>query len=185
MPTVRSRIEQATAKQGPSTDRSTKKAKIEPQASTPMDIRLGLTSDEMLSQPLRWGIIGASNISSDWSKCLQEVPGTVLEAVAARSAQKAEKFRVDHGINKVHETYEKLCADPGALLHTTAVYHCIPLLYENATAVCRCRMPLLSPVVLYSRHAIPRSFNYDSVATPLAYVVYGFRCGCGLHWHHY
>ena len=153
MPTVRSRIEQATAKQGPSTDRSTKKAKIEPQASTPMDIRLGLTSDEMLSQPLRWGIIGASNISSDWSKCLQEVPGTVLEAVAARSAQKAEKFRVDHGINKVHETYEKLCADPGALLYAhcriplpyapaTAAYQCTPLLHTTAYH-CRMKMPLL------------------------------------------
>ena len=28
-------------------------------------------------------------------------------------------------------------------------------------------------MVLYSHHAIPQSFNYESVATPLAYVVYG------------
>eukprot|EP00658_Telonema_sp_P-2_P037245 TRINITY_DN26804_c0_g2_i1.p1 TRINITY_DN26804_c0_g2~~TRINITY_DN26804_c0_g2_i1.p1 ORF type:complete len:345 (+),score=67.50 TRINITY_DN26804_c0_g2_i1:225-1259(+) len=79
---------------------------------TPMDIRLGLTSPEHLDQPLRWGLIGASSISSDWAKCLQEVPGAVVHAVAARSPEKAEHFRDQHGINRVHATYQELCLDP-------------------------------------------------------------------------
>jgi len=34
--------------------------------STPMDIRLGMTAPEDVAFPLRWGIIGAGNISAQW-----------------------------------------------------------------------------------------------------------------------
>merc|ERR1711865_282615 len=78
----------------------------------PLDVRLGLTTEKLHSAPLRWGIIGASSISSDWSKCLQEIPGSVLHAVAARSAEKAETFRSEHQFAKCHTTYAELCADP-------------------------------------------------------------------------
>ena len=43
--------------------------------NTPMDIRLGLTHEDGIHHKLRWGIISASSISSDWVKSLQDVPG--------------------------------------------------------------------------------------------------------------
>ena len=43
--------------------------------NTPLDIRMGLTKEEGIYHPLRWGIISASAIASDWIKSLQDVPG--------------------------------------------------------------------------------------------------------------
>ena len=52
--------------------------------NTPMDIRLGLTQEDGIKHKLRWGIISASSISSDWVKSLQDVPGARFAAIAAR-----------------------------------------------------------------------------------------------------
>ena len=41
--------------------------------NTPLDIRMGLTKEEGINHPLRWGIISASAIASDWIKSLQDV----------------------------------------------------------------------------------------------------------------
>eukprot|EP01050_Picozoa_sp_SAG11_P043687 SAG11_NODE_20827_length_437_cov_1.068047_1_plen_102_part_10 len=52
--------------------------------TTPLDIRLGLTSAEGIHHTLRWGVVSASAIASDWIKSLQDVPGAVLQAVWVR-----------------------------------------------------------------------------------------------------
>ncbi|CAK0866616.1 unnamed protein product [Prorocentrum cordatum] len=52
----------------------------------PLDVRRGLTEASSVSRRLHWGILGASDISSDWAKCLKEVPGAELVAVAARTS---------------------------------------------------------------------------------------------------
>ena len=39
--------------------------------TTPLDIRLGLTKEEGIHHKLRWGIVSASAIASDWIKSLQ------------------------------------------------------------------------------------------------------------------
>jgi len=80
--------------------------------ATSMDIRLGLTKKSDIAFKLNWGLIGAGGISSDWSKCLKEVPGASLAGVAARSFESAEKFAVEHGVTKAHRCYEELVNDP-------------------------------------------------------------------------
>ena len=80
--------------------------------STPLDVRDGLTSADGVSHPLRWGVLGASNISSDWCKCLRHVPGASIVAVAARSLERATAFASKHGIPKVCTTYSELVSDP-------------------------------------------------------------------------
>ena len=80
--------------------------------NTPMDIRQGLTEEDGIRHPLRWGIISASAIASDWIKSLQEVPGASVTAVAARDKRRAELYAEAHGIPVAYGSYQELCEDP-------------------------------------------------------------------------
>ena len=60
--------------------------------NTPMDIRLGMTHEDGIQHEIRWGIIGASSIASDWIKSLQDVPGASVTAIAARDKDRAVAF---------------------------------------------------------------------------------------------
>ena len=80
--------------------------------TTPLDVRLGLTSPADVAHGLRWGIVSASPIASDWVKSLQDVPGASVTAVAARDLSRAQEFATAHGIPTAHGSYEALCADP-------------------------------------------------------------------------
>ena len=80
--------------------------------NTPMDIRLGQTREEDVHFPLRWGIVSASAIASDWIKSLQDVPGARVTAVAARDEDRAKAYAEAHGIPTAYGSYEALCADP-------------------------------------------------------------------------
>ena len=80
--------------------------------STPLDIRLGKTEQEGIEFPLRWGIISASAIASDWIKSLQDVPGASVTAVAARDEDRARIYADAHGIPTAYGSYEQLCNDP-------------------------------------------------------------------------
>jgi predicted dehydrogenase len=73
-----------------------------------MDIDTRGTDDE---HPLGWGLLGASNISSDWAKSLADVPGAKLVGVAARSAEKAAEFARTHGVARAHASYDDLVND--------------------------------------------------------------------------
>lgn len=80
--------------------------------NTPLDIRLGLTKEEGIYHKLRWGIISASSISSDWIKSLQDVPGAEFAAVAARDMDRARAFADAHEIDTAYDSYQALCEDP-------------------------------------------------------------------------
>jgi dihydrodiol dehydrogenase / D-xylose 1-dehydrogenase (NADP) len=80
--------------------------------ATPLDIRKGLTSAEGVRHALRWGILSASAIASDWIKSLQDVPGASVVACAARDPARAAAYAADHGIARAHADYAALCADP-------------------------------------------------------------------------
>ena len=80
--------------------------------NTPMDIRLGLTEEDGIHHKLRWGIISASSISSDWVKSLQDVPGASVTAIAARDKNRAQAFADAHGIPTAYDSYDALFNDP-------------------------------------------------------------------------
>lgn len=79
--------------------------------ATPMDIRQGLTKEADIAFKLSWGILGAGGISSDWCKCLKEVPGASLAAVGARSLEKAEAFAQEHEVTKAYDSYADMVSD--------------------------------------------------------------------------
>ncbi|MHC4985948.1 MAG: Gfo/Idh/MocA family protein [Planctomycetota bacterium] len=80
--------------------------------STPMDIRLGMTKAEDTAYPLRWGIIGAGNISKQWVQALGACKGATLAAVAARSKDRAKEFAVRYGVESAYGNYAEMVASP-------------------------------------------------------------------------
>jgi len=62
--------------------------------------------------PIRWGIVSAGKISSDYAKAIAITKGAEVAAVAARSLEKAESFAHDHDIPKAVGSYKELFQDP-------------------------------------------------------------------------
>ena len=63
-------------------------------------------------EPLRIGVLGAARISERSIIGPAAATGTRLVAVAARSRDRAETFARTHGIERVHESYADVIADP-------------------------------------------------------------------------
>lgn len=63
--------------------------------------------------PLRWGILGAGQISNDWAVAVSTLPPGEhkIVGVAARNVNSATEFAKKHGIPKVHKNYEDLARD--------------------------------------------------------------------------
>ncbi|MGI9219468.1 MAG: Gfo/Idh/MocA family protein [Woeseiaceae bacterium] len=79
---------------------------------TPRDVRLGLTKAEDDAFPLRWGIIGAGDISRQWVLASRECAGATMAAVAARDGDKAKAFAARHGVEQAYGGYENMLASP-------------------------------------------------------------------------
>jgi predicted dehydrogenase len=79
-------------------------------------------------EPLRIGTLGAARITpSALLKPSRVVEGVEVSAVAARGADRAERFARRHGISRVLPDYEALIADPGI----DAVYIPLPNGYHG------------------------------------------------------
>ena len=63
-------------------------------------------------QPLRIGILGASRIADVSIVKPASATGHRLVAVAARDYGRARQFAAQHGVERVHESYDDLLADP-------------------------------------------------------------------------
>ena len=63
-------------------------------------------------EPLRIGIIGAARIAELAMIKPAVLTGTRLVAVAARDRGRAEAFADKHGVERVHDSYEQVIADP-------------------------------------------------------------------------
>jgi len=63
-------------------------------------------------EPLRIGIIGAARIAELAMIKPAQLTGTRLVAVAARDRARAEAFADKHGVERVHDSYEEVLADP-------------------------------------------------------------------------
>lgn len=61
-----------------------------------------------MENKLRWGILGPGKIARSFADDLQLVKGSVLTAVASRSAEKAEAFRKEYGADIAYGSYEEL-----------------------------------------------------------------------------
>ena len=61
---------------------------------------------------IKWGIIGAGNISSQFAAALNSLEDAKLTAVASRSLSKAKKFAEHNKIKKAYGSYEELAEDP-------------------------------------------------------------------------
>lgn len=81
-------------------------------ASTPLDVRRGLTDPKDTAFPLRWGILGTGNVSRQWALSLKAVPGATITAVAAREQARADEFAANLEIANAFDSYETMVALP-------------------------------------------------------------------------
>ena len=71
-----------------------------------------MTRAEDTAFPLRWGIIGAGDISRQWALASGECAGASIAAVAARDGDDAVAFAAALGIERAYGGYEQLLAAP-------------------------------------------------------------------------
>lgn len=62
--------------------------------------------------PLKWGILCAGRVSSDFVKALHITEGSEAIAVASRRLDAAREFAAVHGVPKAYGSYDELLADP-------------------------------------------------------------------------
>ncbi|MFC4950238.1 Gfo/Idh/MocA family protein [Pseudonocardia sp. GCM10023141] len=62
---------------------------------------------------VRWGVVGPGRIAGKVVADFPHVPGAELVAVASRSAQRAEAFAAEHGVERVHDSYRAIIDDDG------------------------------------------------------------------------
>ena len=75
-----------------------------------------------VAEPLRIGVLGAARITGLALVEPARITGHRLVAVAARSRERAATFAAEHGVERVHETYADVIADP----EVEAVYNPLP-----------------------------------------------------------
>lgn len=61
-----------------------------------------------MSNPIKWGIIGAANINYRFAPNFKKADNAVLFGIASRAIQKAEKAAKEFGAERVFESYGKL-----------------------------------------------------------------------------
>mmetsp|Transcript_22299 Transcript_22299/g.31313 ORF Transcript_22299/g.31313 Transcript_22299/m.31313 type:complete len:402 (+) Transcript_22299:224-1429(+) len=81
-------------------------------SSRAMSKMMTKTMNRNQGNPIRWGILSAGKIASDYAKAISVTDGATTHAVAARSLERAQTFARDHGISTSYGTYEDLLADP-------------------------------------------------------------------------
>jgi predicted dehydrogenase len=59
-----------------------------------------------------WGILGAARIANKFADGLKNLPNACRYAVAARSKERAQVFKENHGFEKAYGSYEEMLADP-------------------------------------------------------------------------
>lgn len=65
-----------------------------------------------MGEVVRWGFWGLGHVARLVAADLRLVPGAVLEAVAARTAEQAERFAREHGAARSYAGFDALLADP-------------------------------------------------------------------------
>jgi predicted dehydrogenase len=84
----------------------------------------------IMTQVIRWGILGTGKIATAFANALQETPDAKLVAVASRSVDSATKFGAQFGVTRCHGTYQGLADDDQVDVIYIATPH--PMHHENA-----------------------------------------------------
>jgi predicted dehydrogenase len=63
--------------------------------------------------PLRIGILGAARIARLFADAVRPSQKVVVTAVASRDAERSSTFAREHGVPRIHASYEALLDDPG------------------------------------------------------------------------
>ncbi|MGJ8638471.1 MAG: Gfo/Idh/MocA family protein [Opitutaceae bacterium] len=63
-------------------------------------------------KPIRWGILACGTIANTFAEAVNETESSVLHAVSARDADKAQAFAEKHGATRAYGSYEAMLADP-------------------------------------------------------------------------
>ena len=65
-----------------------------------------------MTDPVRWGVLGAGAIAAKVGDDIAATPGNTLQAVAARDPDRAATFATEHGVTRAHRSYAELVVDP-------------------------------------------------------------------------
>ena len=65
-----------------------------------------------MSDPIRWGIAGPGRMAAAIVPEFHRAGNAELVAVGSRSAERAEVFATDHGVDRWHSSYQALVEDP-------------------------------------------------------------------------
>ena len=65
-----------------------------------------------MNKTYKWGILGAARIANKFAEGLKVLPNAERYAIAARSRERAEAFKENHGFAKAFGSYEEMLADP-------------------------------------------------------------------------
>ena len=76
----------------------------------------------VIDPPVRWGVIGTGGITQKFLGGARLTSSARVVAVGSRSGARATSFAAEHGIERVHASYEAFLADPGI----EAVYVSLP-----------------------------------------------------------
>jgi len=87
----------------------------------------------MSTSPFRWGVLGPGRIAHRFAQALEDVDGAKLQAVASRSAERAEDFAQKYGAHAAYDSDEALAFDPAV----DAIYVASPHRFHyNQTRLC-------------------------------------------------
>jgi len=79
--------------------------------------------DRIVTDKLRWGILGTGRIAGVFAKALAASATGELVAVGSRTQESADRFGNEHNVPKCYGTYEALLADPDVQAVYLAMLH--------------------------------------------------------------
>jgi predicted dehydrogenase len=65
-----------------------------------------------MKKKYNWAILSAAKIAHKFADGLKELPNANCYAVSARSLERAESFKTEHGFERAYGSYEEMLADP-------------------------------------------------------------------------
>ena len=94
-----------------------------------------------MAEQFRWGILGTGQIAHKFATGIAALPDQLVTAVGSRTLAAARQFGLEFHIDRMHDSYEALAADPtvdAIYVATPHTFHC-----ENTLLCLRAGKPVL------------------------------------------